>query len=133
MDPLPQTAPGVPAAVIDYTTEELQQIDVAGIFSWLSSGERVRTTLIRVLTAAHSASVSWRLVADHDPRSKHSVPILLWKSATSHWRDASHVYAWASLRRTRQTPLYKSFVENWDLMDSQPSRASNSRSSWAQH
>ena len=45
-----QTALAVPAAEIDVTAEELQQIgDVAGILSWLGSGEPVRTALIRVL------------------------------------------------------------------------------------
>ena len=49
---LPQTAPGVRAR-LDSTAEELQQIgDVAGIFSWLGSGEPVRTGLIRVLGGA---------------------------------------------------------------------------------
>ena len=42
--------PGVPAAGIDPTAEELQQLgDVAGIFSWLASAEAVRTAVIRVL------------------------------------------------------------------------------------
>ena len=49
MVPLPQTALGVPAWVIDPTAEELQQIgDVAGIYSWLGSGELVRTARIRL-------------------------------------------------------------------------------------
>ena len=52
---LPQTAPGVPAAGIDLTTEELQQIgDVAGISSWLGSDEPLRTALIRVLGGSQS-------------------------------------------------------------------------------
>ena len=62
---LPQTAPGVPAAEIDPTAEELQQIgDVAGILSWLGSGEPLRTALIRV----HVLADLWQsTVREEDP------------------------------------------------------------------
>ena len=47
---LPQTAPDVPAAEIDPTAAELQQIgDVASILSRLGSGESVRVALVHVL------------------------------------------------------------------------------------
>ena len=50
MATLRQTAPGLLAAGIDPTAEELQQIcDVAGTSSWLGSGEPVCTALNRVL------------------------------------------------------------------------------------
>ena len=57
---LPQTAPGVPAAGIDPTVEDLQQIgDVQGILSWLGSGGLVRTALNCVWAVPSLLRVTW--------------------------------------------------------------------------
>ena len=47
---LPQTLPGVPAAGIDPTVDELATIaDLAGVFNWLGSSEGLREAVVQAL------------------------------------------------------------------------------------
>ena len=125
---LPQTALG---AGIEPTSEELQQIgDVAGIFSWLGSGESVRSAFIRVLGGGQP-----RL------RDLVRVPCRSWKLTMSQWCGATRVCAWASLRRTKWSQQLIFQVGCWGsavprlrrrVLAPSPLAVSGSRSSLAQ-
>ena len=90
------------AADIDTTAEELQEIGhVAGILSWLGSGEPVRTALNRVLGGGQPllrdvAILPDRLVSGHRSqpfgfrRAKHSATLPLQKLGMSRWCGVSH-------------------------------------------
>ena len=142
---LPQTAPGVPAAGIDPTVDELQQMgDVAGIFSWLGSEESLRTAVLRALGGVK-------------PRLRDLVYVLadLWKDTVRNLRvpqgeterdltalevgDASRGHAWVSPRKSVGSCTDPALVVQGDasigsssLGTSLPSHGSSSRFFWTQ-
>ena len=100
--------------------------DVAGVFSWLDSGEPVRTARIRVLGGRQlPVSVTWPpflptcgrppSATSRFLKAKLSAALPLWRLAMPQWCGASRVYAWASLRRTRWSQLLMLQAGDWVL------------------
>ena len=156
MATLPQTALGAPAAGIDPTVDELQQIgDVAGIFSWLGSEESLRTAVLRDLGGGQprlrdlGQPICGRKMCTISGfhKAKLSATLLPWKLVTLEWCDGSHGRAWVSPCKTRWRQLHRpqggglgfggpqpedASIVSGSLWASLPSHGSSSRFFWTQ-